>query len=201
MHLNFWSDEMSLGRLLAVGGGVDKKVSAQNKYKILAGALPDFGTKQRSSSTENKETKTMTTPSLFDEKKPGAGQGATPEQDTEMRILSVGVHPPKLNVMPLKETWLMKLKNLFRREAGRKAGPRPVQGEWPMDRIMVVRNDLSDSDYELVWSEAPAQIAGKGPKPRGEQLVGRAWKKVNPFSKKERQAQPAPAEAEPVEVA
>jgi hypothetical protein len=137
----------------------------------------------------------MSRPSSFEEE--GQRNDAMPgaaEDNTEMRILSIGVQPPKLNVLPMKETFLMKLKSFFSREKKETVLPRPVQTEWPMDRIVVVRNDLSDSDYELVWSESPKDAKGQ-PKPKGEQLVGRAWKKVNPFAKKQKEQK-----AESVEV-
>lgn len=132
----------------------------------------------------------MNTHSSFEEQGPAANApDAAAGEDTEMRILSIGVQPPKLNVLPMKETFFMKLKNFFSREKKQTAAPRAVQTEWPMDRIVVVRNDLSDSDYELVWSEAPKNAKGEA-KPKGEQLVGRAWKKVNPFAKKQKEQKP-----------
>ena len=38
-----------------------------------------------------------------------------------------------------------------------------VQGELSLDRIKVVRNDLSDADLEVVPAKAPSAVASPGP--------------------------------------
>jgi hypothetical protein len=191
---------MSFIRLLAMNGSVDRKCPG-SQYKAVRNPFPDFGSVGRSVATQTATTsredakKTMTTPSLFDEQ----GRATDPVQETPppaeeqgMKILSVGVFMPVLNRLPAKEAFWSKVKNWFRRE--KKPQPAPVQAEWPMDRVVVVRNDLSDSDYEVVWAENKTPAGAE--KPKGQQLVGRAWKKVNPFQKPE----PVQQQAEPVEV-
>jgi hypothetical protein len=41
-----------------------------------------------------------------------------------------------------------------------KAGPAPVQGELSLDAVKPVRNDLSDSDLEVIRVSRPAPVAG-----------------------------------------
>lgn len=172
---------MSFIRLLAMNGAVDRSGEPHRYRKVPRNPFPDFRPGRSVAGPvvngKQNEQQIMTTPPLFNEQEPAGTQNA----ETEMRVLSVGVQPPRLNRLPPVETFFMRLKRLFRRE--QKPAPVPVQTEWPMDRIVVVRNDLSDAEFEVVWAENtnPPEEA----KPRGERLVGRAWKKVNPFQKPE----------------
>jgi hypothetical protein len=66
--------------------------------------------------------------------------------------------------------WTEKLRDLFSRAAVQPAKPvlssptkLPVQGELSLDRIKVVRNDLSDADLEVVRLQAPAVRTGAPP--------------------------------------
>jgi hypothetical protein len=70
----------------------------------------------------------------------------------------------------LRTKWTEKLRTLLPRPAGKKvrltlpAATRPhVQGELALDKIKVVRNDLSDADLEVVPAKLPAARAGITP--------------------------------------
>lgn len=154
--------------------------------KTIFGAREEF---------KPKEKKDMTTPPLFEDQPPAAAAntadtGPREQENTPMRILSVGVFPPKLNRLPPpKESWFERLKNMFRRKAAEKSTAKPVskpvQGEWPMDRIVVVRNDLSDSDYELVWAEGNAESGAKSPSAKPAAKPAPSKKDAAPVSKPE----------------
>ena len=69
--------------------------------------------------------------------------------------------------------WLAKLCGLFARSGGKAAKPaiprfpKPaVQGELSLDRIKVVRNDLSDADLEVISARPSATTAATAPTPR-----------------------------------
>jgi hypothetical protein len=84
--------------------------------------------------------------------------------------------------------WQAKLRGLLARSGGKASKPAiprfpkpPVQGELSLDRIKVVRNDLSDADLELVPAKLPAAPAATAPAPRAvEEPAGAksAWGRV-----------------------
>ena len=63
-----------------------------------------------------------------------------------------------------------------RGKAAKPAIPRftkpPVQGELSLDKIKVVRNDLSDADLEVVPAKQPAAPASAAPGVRAEERAG-----------------------------
>ena len=66
--------------------------------------------------------------------------------------------------------WRVKLAGRLVASASKAAQPAiprfpkpPVQGELSLDRIKVVRNDLSDADLEVIASKAPVSTALAGP--------------------------------------
>jgi hypothetical protein len=81
-----------------------------------------------------------------------------------------------------------RLFGLFTRPSGRAAKPAiprfpkpPVQGELSLDRIKVVRNDLSDADLEVVAAKPPAAPAATAPVPRAVEKVDvtkSAWERA-----------------------
>jgi hypothetical protein len=69
--------------------------------------------------------------------------------------------------------WQVKLRGLFARSESKTAKsaiprfPKPaVQGELSLERIKVVRNDLSDADLEVVPARASSAPAATAPAPR-----------------------------------
>jgi hypothetical protein len=88
----------------------------------------------------------------------------------------------------LRGSWTGKLKGLLSRPPGkpvRAAAPRltklAVQGELSLDRIKVVRNDLSDADLEIVGAK-PAPVATVNtPVPRSAEKTksgAMAWRRL-----------------------
>jgi hypothetical protein len=88
----------------------------------------------------------------------------------------------------LARAWRLagRLRNrLFGRGRSRSTAPIPrfnnllVQAELSLDRVRVVRNDLSESDVELVASGAAGHAAGNGSKPGAVAApAGSAWKRA-----------------------
>jgi hypothetical protein len=118
----------------------------------------------------------MQTPSPFEQQ--GQARSGAPLEDYTPRVLSVGVFPQTPRVFmdsEKNESWVAKLKGLF--PWGRKKSlARPVQTEWSLDRVTVVRNDLSDSDFDIVVTRVTDEMEGR--RNKAKRLVGRAWKKV-----------------------
>jgi hypothetical protein len=83
-----------------------------------------------------------------------------------------------------------KLRGLIARSAGKETKPAiprfskpPVQGELSLDRIKVVRNDLSDADLEVVPVKPLVQPAVTAPAPRAVEQAERAesaWARLRP---------------------
>src|SRR5688572_25865631 len=118
----------------------------------------------------------MQTPSLFE--RHGKTAAPVPAEDQTPRVLSVGVFPPtprNFADMQKKQSWFSRLKQ-FLPWASKQSLPRPIQTEWSLDRVTVVRNDLSDSDFDIVVTETADQAENR--RNKAKRLVGRAWKKV-----------------------
>jgi hypothetical protein len=88
----------------------------------------------------------------------------------------------------LLRRWRAKLRRLLAHLGGQAAKPviprfpkPPVQGELSLDRIKVVRNDLSDADLEVVPAKPPATPTASVPAPRAVEKAERAasaWERV-----------------------
>ncbi len=167
-------------RLLKLNQGVNPATEDSHRYK-MAGKIPNFlQTKRPVTPTPKREAQkkdpVMQTESLFETAKPSHINAGEPLADVP-GVLSIGVFPkvhiPFAPVEQPKVSWFARVKNLFRRKQ-RPAVGAPVQTEWSLDRVTVVRNDLSDTDFEVVVAQA-----GIVPeKAKGKSLVGSAWKKA-----------------------
>jgi hypothetical protein len=84
-------------------------------------------------------------------------------------------------VVALLSGWRAKVRRLLGRSRGKAAKPaisrftkqpaRPVQSELSLDKIKVVRNDLSDADLDVVTARQPAAPAIPAPCPRDERTT------------------------------
>ena len=126
---------MALMNLLTAGRSLSEARERPHRYKLRSGALPKFGDagapsgarKPPSAVTESKQT-----------------ENAVESQPMNSNTVTVQRMPG----VPTLGEWTRKI-NLFkpsRPTAARLA----VQGELSLDRVKPVRNDLSDSDLELV---------------------------------------------------
>jgi len=125
---------MALMNLLTAGRSLSEARERPHRYKVRSGALPRFG-------------------------KPGAPAAAGSAASlavSERSEKTVGSQPMNSNTViaqklpgaPALGEWTRKI-NLFK-PARPTAARLAVQGELSLDRVKPVRNDLSDSDLELV---------------------------------------------------
>ena len=82
----------------------------------------------------------------------------------------------RLRAVALLTGWRAKVSRLLGRPRGKTAKPaiprftkQPVQSELSLDKIKVVRNDLSDADLEVVAARQPVAPAIPAPGPRSEE--------------------------------
>ena len=126
---------MALMDLLTAGRSLSEARERPHRYKLRHGALPKFGKVEPVSLEKNSES-------------PVARQCKQFEQMVEaqpMNSNTVAVEPRR---DPTLERWAQKV-NPFKSAPA--TPPRPaVQGELSLDKVKPVRNDLSDSDLELV---------------------------------------------------
>ncbi len=189
---------MSLARLLTTTGSVGREANETHRYKMMA-PLPKFAAMKRPISltpikTKNEEVNVMQTKSLFAEEGHSPEGGAVEAVvEQPIGVLSVGVfeqqaaaeEPVQTEVKPMKaESWFSKILNIFRRKKAEEVAPAPVQTEWSLDKVKVVRNDLSDVDLDIVFASVEATSAKKAPAKK-EKLVSSAWRRVNPNPQKQ----------------
>ena len=137
---------MGLMQLLTVGRSLSEARDRPHRFKVLSGAMPTFGTPEtvgrRMRVRVNSGETTMESQTAQGEAK-DAGRG--------------------MNAYPLGR-WTLRV-NPF------KTAPKPanagVQGELSLEKVKVVRNDLSDSDLELVAlgerGKGKARLSGTTP--------------------------------------
>ena len=126
---------MALMNLLTAGRSLSEARERPHRYKVRSGALPKFGKPSAAS---------------------GARKSPTAVTESERTENAVGSQPMNSNTVSVQELpgrpvlgeWARKI-HLFK-PARPTAARLAVQGELSLDRVKPVRNDLSDSDLELV---------------------------------------------------
>jgi len=170
----------------------------------MTNPLPKFAPVKRAVSlspikTENADQHVMQTSSLYASDSPETNGGQqVPGNEEQIGVLSVGVFQQEekaaWETQPLAaksmkvESWFSRLMNRFRRKRA-VAAPAPIQTEWSLDKVKVVRNDLSDVDLDIVFASVDAKAPIKQVPAKKEKLVGSAWRRVNPDPKKQEQEQ------------
>lgn len=155
---------MSLMQLLTVGRSLSGAKEGPNSFKMSEqNLLPKFtATKPQSSSASvctSPETRPRETrdESLFDARFPASAEDPA---KTEIETRSFPVPEPQPSPPPAliqttqeqpapRRTWSLK-RALFLRRAPKTANNAAVQTEWALERVTVVRNDLSETDLEIV---------------------------------------------------
>jgi hypothetical protein len=181
---------MSMMRLLSAGrslmGGRD---GGKRLQMVDVRSLPKFGPRVRKHSTSNiqdpeknqaSRPKLETSVKLEASEKAPSSKLQAPEKH-QAPNLKEQIRTEKPVGLGLIPRVLSKLKGLFARNAKASARPVPlaIQGELSLDNVKVMRNDLSDTDFEVVTKaaqKAPAQKATVKPveeapaavKPAGE---------------------------------
>ena len=199
---------MSLLRLLTSGKSLVGVSDEESRYRLTSQKLlPQFGPARNPFSSIAKAHPAQTAARSPEDH---GGNGASvarpglpgPRGESAAVLQRVVEHragPAKFDLRKLAGTlwrriaallsrWQAKLFGLFARSGGKAAKsaiPRfpkpPVQGELSLDRIRVVRNDLSDADLEVVPAKLPAVPVAAAPAPRAAELAGgarSAWGRV-----------------------
>lgn len=199
---------MSLLRLLTTGKSLVGVSDEESRYRLTSQKLlPQFGparnpfssrakaepaqTEARSPENHGGNGASVARPSL-----PGTrGEPAAVVQ----RVVERRAVPAKFDLRKLAGAlwqriavvlsgWQAKLSGLLARSGGKAAKPAiprfpkpPVQGELSLDRIKVMRNDLSDVDLELIPAKPPVAPVAAAPAPgAAEKAKGAksAWGRV-----------------------
>jgi len=187
---------MSLMHLLAVGRSIGTIRDQPTRYKMTQqNLLPRFGPvkEENESAPESRELGSGTSESLARKEHQNAPEGKAgvkeERQDTkaasgveaeekmtqqifEQRKNSAerlsGVSGPVRKVASPWMGWSL-LNNPFK--SGRRKGSGPVQGELALDMIRPVRNDLNDTDLEIIASARRASLSE-----RSQGATAREWK-------------------------
>jgi hypothetical protein len=173
---------MSLLRLLTTGKSLVSISDAESRYRVTSQRLlPHFGADRNPFSSSGKAEPTHTGPRPLGDHGPtgtlstmrsvpalSGGREAVPQTRPEGKasLLSSNRHSPsgvlRGRMSALLDGWKERLVGLFahrRCKATKRVIPRfpkpPVQGELSLDRIKVLRNDLSDADLEIVRAKPP----------------------------------------------
>lgn len=185
---------MSLLQLLTVGQSLRETKDTTGAYRLPeAKAVPRVDGSQPGESRPTKGEDPLA-PSLFEPavrlspRRPGAMAMEADPAKVEVETGSFPVPPPSPkpgagafdNASVQQRKWSLK-QVLFVRRSQQTVDGRAVQTEWALEKVMVMRNDLSDSDLEIVAARKPAHL----PKPvqnpswlfwkRQRDVAGSAW--------------------------
>jgi len=162
---------MSLLRLLTTGKSLVGMSDVESRYRVTRERLlPQFGSARNpfmsTGKAEPASAEAHASANYGGNSASGSG-GGTPSASREpAAALARGALRSK--AAALLSRWKAKIGGLRSRpraEVVRPAIPRftkpPVQGELSLDKIQVVRNDLSDADLEVVPAKAPATRAAE----------------------------------------
>ena len=126
--------------LLSAGKSLLGSQDLGKQYQMSElGALPKFGSKKKKFQTPTSNSQTS----------------SKPQAPNQTEIVGGAKKPG------LMTRWASRVKGLVggRKGAAKSAVPRfprePVQGELSLDNVKVLRNDLSDTDFEVVARPAP----------------------------------------------
>ena len=146
---------MTLMRFLAVGTSLGAAKNAQSRYRMNAeNLLPKFGRKEKIA--EEVALRPLSNPT------PQAGVQSAGNFSSGAKVSehSIAVQSQQRQPSGGAKSWnpWARLKDRFdsKRGAARAAGP-PVQGEFALDMVRPVRNDLNDSDFEIVTTSEKAR--------------------------------------------
>jgi hypothetical protein len=167
---------MSLLKLLTTGKSLVGLKDSESRYRMTnQRLLPKFGAKNPFREADAGETVSTVTSPPMEEQLPAstspAPEPATAGAPVAMQgssLLRLGTAKARnLANAALQNRWASQLKSLISRPARKPAkvavvpavSKLPMQGELSLDRIKVVRNDLSDADLEIVSAKPKARVA------------------------------------------
>ena len=199
---------MSLLRLLTTGKSLVGLSDAESRYRLTSQRLlPHFGPARNPFSSgaksEPAQTEARSRETQSESGAPAARRGTLAPSEELAPVIERRVAPRTVpakfdarnlavalgrRLAGLLSGWRTKLRGMLARSGGKAAKqaiPRfpkpPVQGELSLDRIKVMRNDLSDADLEVVRAKPPGAPVVAVPAPRAaERAEGdkSAWGRV-----------------------
>jgi hypothetical protein len=169
---------MSMMRLLSAGKSLVGSRDLGKQYRMTEpGALPKFGSKNKATRGKGRGAAVPAAP-------PGAQVPAAAQTKNEPS--SNTQHATRNTQHAPHTSWFAKLKSLFSssKPADKLAIPRfssaPIQCELSLDNVKVLRNDLSDTDFEVIAKpvepEKPKPVAAQTPVPRANRE--KIWDRV-----------------------
>jgi hypothetical protein len=165
---------MGLMQLLTVGRSLDEARDRPHRYKLLSGGMPTFGHARgmRAGPKSSLGTAVAGEPQerAVEPEERGSVGTTTIVGDQMMKAEAADGTAKAATAFPLGR-WALKA-NPFKSPAQATAQP-VVQGELSLEKVKVVRNDLSDSDLELVAASQPAKAAA----PQAENVFAAGAKK------------------------
>ncbi len=164
---------MSLMRLLTVGRSLGAVRDQPSRYKMpQQSLLPKFGAAKQEVaelSMAEPDLTAASAPPVETKVIPRAASEPTAAKDKRTKVMTaVETEFPAANAAAPAtppQAYPQGRWTLFRNPFGAatakpKAGPAPVQGELSLDAVKPVRNDLSDSDLEVIRVSRTAPVAG-----------------------------------------
>ena len=158
---------MSLGRLLAAGKSLMRACDGAGRYQVNKRvALPKFISPRNpftpAVKTEASPMGAELSAKACGEKaviaaKAGADAAGTRAFQVAMRARAarwIGEWSRKMNSLPRLAQWPGPVQ-----AAGPRLAKPPVQPELSLDKVQVVRNDLSDADFEVVPAKRPVAVS------------------------------------------
>jgi hypothetical protein len=167
-------------RFLAVGRSLGAVGNTPSRYRMNAqGLLPKFGRQ-----TETRSTAANGTVVVPEKSTPFVAEAKTLSVDKPTHSIAAQSQQRQPSGGARLWKWL-RFTNRFRsrHDAARAAGP-PVQAELALDMVRPVRNELDDTDFEIVAAPkpkiapAPVQQAAAAPLQPGKPGVKMMWGRV-----------------------
>lgn len=169
---------MNLLKLLTVGRSLNGNKTIFGKYKMTPQIVPKFASTVRPSRTAPAvesllvkaktmaPTDTVQTPVLAQSE--AQTPAFVPSVLDKTQKIPAGKISKRMEAPVLKEDKVTLLtgiqnrisglkKKMFPARSRKKSGSAPVQTEWPLGQVTVVRNDLTDADLEVVASKRAVQ--------------------------------------------
>ena len=162
---------MSLGKLLTTGKSLVGLTNANSRYHLQKGALPKFESARNPFAPKVRAELPERQPQL-PKLTPAEVAAANLKKTQLMAVPAEPVVAASLNskpaepakASPVVDGWLKKINPMVwfgnQKPAEPKSAPRhegphaPIQGELSLDNIKVMRNDLSETDVEIVTAKS-----------------------------------------------
>ena len=161
--------------LLNAGRSLSSAQDRPHRYKLKSGALPNFGNADRAGRGGKSAVSGAGWGENISAKAPLLASEAMKTETVEEEVARTPVAK-----MPSLKRWMPKGNPFKSLRAPQTPLPASVQGELRLDNVKPVRNDLSDSDLELVVATRREPVQASAPAPSlvpSEPVVvsGKSW--------------------------